>query len=167
MAGLGDPIIRSFQNLLGRDKAGRDVEDLDIAAWLIWSCGPDSKAAKEAARIMAAFYIPAMPQSQVERHGIDYESLKPISDAFGAGDVAKALELTTPELGEKLSIAGTPEECADILNSDIIPTGVNHIVASVTDPYLVEHFSQKELSGVPDVQGQLKLIHEKVMPAVN
>ena len=151
----------------GAAKAGRNADDLDIGAWLIWSCGPDSKAAKEAARIMAAFYIPAMPQSQVERHGIDYESLKPITEAFGAGDVAKALELTTPELGDQLSVAGTPDECVEKLKKNIIPAGVNHIICSVTDPYLVKHFSGAELSNVPDVQGQLRIIHDEVIPAFN
>jgi 5,10-methylenetetrahydromethanopterin reductase len=151
----------------GARRAGRNFEDLDIGAWLIWTCGPDSKAAKEAARIMAAFYIPAMPKNQVERHGIEYESLQPISDAFAGGDVAKALELTTPELGEKLSVAGTPEECIQKLRDNIIPTGINHVIASVTDPFLVKHFSGHDLANVPDVPGQLRLIHDEVMPAFN
>jgi 5,10-methylenetetrahydromethanopterin reductase len=151
----------------GAKKAGRKWEDLDIGAWLIWSCGPDSMAAKEAARIMAAFYIPAMPKSQVERHGIEFASLQPISDAFASGDVARALELTTPELGDKLSVSGTPEECVEKLKNDIIPTGINHVIASVTDPFLVKHFSGEELDNVPDVRGQLRLIHDEVMPAFN
>ena len=151
----------------GAKKAGRNAEDLDIGAWLIWACGPDSKAAKEAARIMAAFYIPAMPKSQVERHGIEYESLQPITDAFASGDVNRALELTTPELGDALSVSGTPEECVEKLKTNIIPTGINHVIASVTDPFLVKHFTGKELEGVPDVKGQLQLIHDEVIPAFN
>jgi 5,10-methylenetetrahydromethanopterin reductase len=151
----------------GAAKAGRNPDDLDIGAWLIWSCGPDSKAAKEAARIMAAFYIPAMPKSQVERHGIEYESLQPISDAFASGDVNRALELTTPELGDTLSVSGTPEECVEKLKANVIPAGVNHIIASVTDPYLVKHFTGQDLAGVPDVKGQLQLIHDDVIPAFN
>ncbi|MBA3290434.1 MAG: LLM class flavin-dependent oxidoreductase [Actinobacteria bacterium] len=151
----------------GATKAGRNPDDLDIGAWLIWACGPDSKAAKEAARIMAAFYIPAMPKSQVERHGIEYESLQPITDAFASGDVNRALELTTPELGDTLSVSGTPEECVEKLKSNVIPAGINHVIASVTDPYLVNHFTGKELDNVPDVKGQLKLIHDEVIPAFN
>jgi 5,10-methylenetetrahydromethanopterin reductase len=151
----------------GAQKAGRNWEELDIGAWLIWSVSEDSAAAKEAARIMAAFYIPAMPKNQVERHAIEFETLQPITEAFAAGDVEKALELTTPELAEKLSVAGTPEECADKLKSDILPPGINHVICSVTDPYLVKHFTGKVVENVPDVVGQLRLIHEQVMPAVN
>ena len=94
----------------GAAKAGRNVDDLDIGAWLVMSVMEDSAAAKETARIMAAFYLSAMPEQQLNRHGISGADLKPIFDAFGAGDVPKALELTTPELGEKFSVAGTPDE---------------------------------------------------------
>jgi len=151
----------------GAEKAGKDWKDLDIGAWVIMTVGQDSKAAKEAARIMAAFYIPAMPQNQIERHGLDYAELQPITEAFGAGDVKKALELTTPEVAEKLSVAGTPEECVDKLNNDILPAGVNHIIAAVTDPFLVKVFSGEDVANVPDVKGQLHLIHDEVMPALN
>jgi 5,10-methylenetetrahydromethanopterin reductase len=151
----------------GAASAGRNWEDLDIGAWVIWSCGPDSKAAKEAARIMAAFYIPAMPKSQLERHGLSFDDMQPITDAFVAGDVPKALDLVTPELGDMLSVAGTPEECVAKLKNDIIPPGINHVICSVTDAFLVKHFSGRDLEGVPDVQGQLKLIHDEVMPAFN
>jgi 5,10-methylenetetrahydromethanopterin reductase len=114
---------------------------------------------------MAAFYIPAMPKSQIERHGLDFEELQPISQAFAAGDVPKALELVSPELGDRLSVAGTPEECVDKLRNDIIPAGINHVICSVTDGFLVKHFSGRELANVPDVRGQLHLIHDEVVPA--
>jgi 5,10-methylenetetrahydromethanopterin reductase len=149
----------------GAQKAARNWEDLDIGAWLIWSCGRDSKAAKEAARIMAAFYIPAMPKAQIERHGLDYDELQPISEAFASGDVPKALGLVSSELGDKLSVAGTPEECVDKLKNNVISVGMNHVICSVTDPFLVKHFSGQELDNVPDVRGQLQLIHDEVVPA--
>ena len=62
-----------------------------------------------------------MPQSQVERHGIEYASLQPIFDAFASGDVPKAIELTT-ELVDKLSVAGT-QEVVHQLKTDILSTG--------------------------------------------
>ena len=75
---------------------------------MVTSISNDSAAAKQAARIVVAFYIPAMPPEQIERHGIDPDSLQPIFDAFNAGDVEKAVELTTTELTEKLSMSGSP-----------------------------------------------------------
>ena len=151
----------------GAEAAGRNVEDLDLGAWIVTVVGDDSAAAKEAARIIVAFYIPSMPKSQVERHGIEYESLQPIFDAFAAGDVPKAIELTTPELGEKLSVAGNPEEVVAKLKTDILPTGINHVIACITDPFLVKFFAQMDVANVPDVKGQLRLIADKVIPELN
>lgn len=151
----------------GAERAGRDWREMDLAAWVVWVCGEDSAAAKEVARIMVAFYLAAMPQSQVERHGIEFSSLQPIFDAFAQGDVQKAVDLTSPELGEKLSISGTPEECVAKLKSEILPTGINHIVAAITDPYLVNAFTGRQIENCPDSAGQLQLIADRVMPALN
>jgi 5,10-methylenetetrahydromethanopterin reductase len=115
---------------------------------------------------MVAFYLSSMPANLLARHGIDRDDLTPIIDALGAGQIDRAIELTTPELADKLSISGTPEECVAKLKTDILPTGVNHIIAAITDPMLVKLFSGKEIAGVPDVQGQLRLIAEKVMPEI-
>lgn len=151
---------------IGAEKAGRDWRELDLAAWLVVATSEDSAAAKETARIMVAFYLASMPETQLKRHGITSDDLKPIFDAFGAGDVQKALDLTSPELGEMFSIAGTPEECVDKLQRDILSTGINHIVAAVVDPYLVKAFTGRDIEGCPDSFGQLELLHDRVMPAL-
>src|SRR2546425_91235 len=147
-AGHNGPVRLPFEfdPVTAGAKAGRDWRELDLAAWVVWVVSEDAKAAKEPARIMVAFYLGAMPASQVERHGIKYESLQPIFEAFGAGDVQKAVDLTSPEIGEKLSIAGTPEECVAKLKQDILPTGINHIVAAITDPYLVTAFTGRTIA---------------------
>ena len=150
----------------GAERAGRDWRELDLGAWVVWACGEDSAAAKETARIMVAFYLASMPERQLARHGITPADLKPIFDAFAAGDVQKALDLTSPELGEKLSIAGTPEECVAKLQRDILPTGINHVIAAIVDPYLVKAFTGREIANCPDTPGQLRLIRDRVMPAL-
>lgn len=151
---------------LGAEKAGRDWRELDLAAWVVWVCGEDSAAAKEVARIMVAFYLSAMPESQLARHGIGTADLAPIFEAFGEGDVEKAVNLTSPELGDLLSISGTPEECVAKLQENILPTGINHIVAAITDPYLVNAFTGRTIEDCPDAAGQLQLIADRVMPAL-
>ena len=67
--------------------------------------------------------------------------------------------------GEKLPV-GKPRDPQPehYQTREILPTEVNHIIAAVTDPMMVKAFSGKEIEGVPDVQGQLRLIHDKVMP---
>jgi 5,10-methylenetetrahydromethanopterin reductase len=149
---------------IGAERAGRDWRELDIGAWVAFAVAPDSAEAKRAARIMVAFYISSMPKEQIERHGIDPSSLQPIVDALGQGDIEAALELTSPEVAEKLSIAGTPEECITKIKRDIEPTGVNHMILALTDPKLVKTFTGKDVD-VPEIQGQLQLVRDEVMPA--
>jgi alkanesulfonate monooxygenase SsuD/methylene tetrahydromethanopterin reductase-like flavin-dependent oxidoreductase (luciferase family) len=149
---------------IGAERAGRDWRELDIGAWVVFVVGPDSSAAKLAAQTIGAFYIPAMPSEQLARHGISSEDVRPIMEAFGAGDVQGAIDAMTPELAAKLSIAGTPEEVVAKIERDIAPTGVNHMVLAITDPHLVKVFTGRDID-VPDVDTQLRLVHDQVMPA--
>jgi 5,10-methylenetetrahydromethanopterin reductase len=148
----------------GAERAGREWSSLDLGANVLTAIGTDSNATKEAARVITAFYIPSMPQQLIERHGIDYESVRPIVEAFGSGDVGRALELTSPEVGEKLSIAGTPEEWVEKIGTDVLPSGFNHLIVAIADPYLVKSWSGMSIEGLPDTRTQLRLIEERVIP---
>ena len=149
---------------IGAERAGKDWTTLDFGAWVVVAVGRDGAAAKDAARSMVGIYASSMPAEQLERHGIDAAQLKPIIDAIGSGDLAKGIELTTPELAEKLSFAGTPEEVTAKIKA-IEPTGVNHLIAAITDASIVKTFTGRELPGVATVEEQLQLIHDEVMPA--
>jgi 5,10-methylenetetrahydromethanopterin reductase len=150
---------------IGAERGGRDAGELDLGAWMVTSIAEDGAAARAAARVVVAFYIPAMPREQIERHGIDPDSLQPIMDAFNVGDVERAIELTTLELTEKLSLSGSPDEWVERIRDEVIPTGFEHLICAPIDPYLVEAWSGRKIGGVPDQQGQLRLIHDRVMPA--
>jgi 5,10-methylenetetrahydromethanopterin reductase len=149
----------------GAEKAGRSLDDLDVGAWCVTVVGEDSAAAKHAARLLVAFYISSMPAEQLARHGIDAAELQPVVDALGAGDIKGAYEAFTPDYVEKLSLAGTPEEVVEKIKSDIEPAGVNHMIFALSDPHLVKFFTNEDVADVPDIQGQLKLVAERVMPA--
>src|SRR5919112_898066 len=148
----------------GAEKAGKDWTELDFGAWVVVSVGRDSAAAKDAARSMVGIYASSMPAEQLERNGVDPDSLKPIIEAIGAGDLAKGIELTTPEIAEKLSFSGTPEEVTAKIK-EIEPAGVNHLIAAITDASLVKAFTGRELPGVATVDEQLQMLHDEVMPA--
>jgi 5,10-methylenetetrahydromethanopterin reductase len=149
----------------GAERAGRDAADLDLGAWCVTVVSENSEAAKHAARILVAFYISSMPPEQLARHGIEAEELAPVVEALGAGDVAKAVQLFEPHYAEKLSLAGTPEEVVEKIQSDIQPAGINHMILALSDAGLVKLFSGEEVPDVPDINGQLRLVAERVMPA--
>jgi 5,10-methylenetetrahydromethanopterin reductase len=148
----------------GAEKAGKDWTTLDFGAWVVVAVGRDSAAAKDAARSMVGIYASSMPAEQLERNGVDPASLKPIIDAIAGGDLAKGVELTTPEIADKLSFSGTPDEVIAKLKA-IEPAGVNHLIAAITDASLVKAFTGRELPGVATVDEQLRLLHDEVMPA--
>jgi 5,10-methylenetetrahydromethanopterin reductase len=150
---------------IGTDRAGRNFDDFDLGAWVVTVVSDDSAAAKRAARILVAFYISSMPPEQLARHGIDAEELQPVVDALGAGDIPKAVELFRPEDAEKLSLAGTPEECVEKIRTNMQPAGVNHMILGLADAALVKTSSGEDGPNVPDINGQLKLVAERVMPA--
>ena len=149
----------------GADKAGRSFDDLDVGAWVVTVVSDDSAAAKHAARLLVAFYISSMPPEQLARHGIDAAELAPVVEALGAGDIKRAYEQFTPDYVEKLSLAGTPEEVVEKIKTDIQPAGVNHMILALSDAGLVKLFSGEEVQNVPDINGQLRLVAERVAPA--
>jgi 5,10-methylenetetrahydromethanopterin reductase len=150
---------------IGAERAGRDWQSLDIGAWVVFATGPDSAAAKDAARSMVGIYASSMPEEQLRRNGVEPGELKPVIEAIAAGDLARGIELTTPEVAERLSVAGTPEECLDKIRREIAPAGVNHVICALTDRTLVKAFTGRDLPDVADVDTQLRLIHERIMPA--
>lgn len=149
----------------GAERGGRDWRSLDIGAWVVFAVGENSAAAKEAARSMVGLYASSMPAEQLERNDVDPKSVEPIVEALGAGDMGRAIELTTTEIAEKLSVAGTPEECVAKMKKEIEPAGVNHMILAITDASLVKALMGRELDNVADVKSQLRLVHDEVMPA--
>ena len=150
---------------IGAERAGKNVQDLDLGAWIVFSVAEDSAKAKDAARSMVGLYASSMPADQLRRNGVEPEEVAPIIEAIGAGDMAKGIELTTPDLAERLSVAGTPEECVEKMQTQIAAAGVNHMILAITDASLVKALMGREIEGVPDVDTQLQLIHDRVMPA--
>lgn len=148
---------------IGAQRAGKDVADLDIGAWVVFATGEDSAVAKDAARSMVGLYASAMPDEQLVRNGIDPADMKPIISALGAGDLAGSIDATSAEIGDTLSVSGTPEECVAKLK-EIEAAGVNHMILAVTDATLVKTFMGRDIEGVADVDTQLRLIADKIMP---
>jgi 5,10-methylenetetrahydromethanopterin reductase len=148
---------------IGAQRAGKNVADLDIGAWVVFATGEDSAVAKDAARSMVGLYASAMPDEQLVRNGVSPDDMKPIISALGAGDLAGSIDATSPQIGDTLSISGTPDECVAKLK-EIEAAGVNHMILAVTDATLVKTFMGRDIEGVADVDTQLRLIAEKIMP---
>ena len=148
----------------GAERAGKDPNDLDFAAWVVTAVGRDSAAAKQAARSMVGIYASSMPKELLERNGVDPAEVTPIVEAMNEGELAKSIELTSPELADKLSFSGTPEEVTDKIKAQLDGTGVNHYIAAITDADIVKAFTGQSVEGVATVDEQLRLLADEVMP---
>jgi 5,10-methylenetetrahydromethanopterin reductase len=139
----------------GAERAGKNPDDLDFAAWVVTAVGRDSAAAKQAARSMVGIYASSMPHEQLERNGVDPASLAPIIEAIGAGALAKGVEPTSPELAEKLSISGTPEQVTSKIKAELEGTGVNHFIAAITDAMVGDLHTEHSTPPAPGAADQV------------
>jgi 5,10-methylenetetrahydromethanopterin reductase len=151
----------------GAARVGRRLDrSFDLCASVLGAISTDPAAAKEAARVAAAFYLSAMAPALIERHGIAFDQVRPAVEAFGRGEVGRALEMTTAEIGERLSIAGTPRDWIDRIRADFLPYGYNHLALGLVDPDLVERWSGRRVDGLLSLAGQLELFAAEVAPVL-
>jgi 5,10-methylenetetrahydromethanopterin reductase len=149
----------------GAERAGRNPDALQMGAYCVTAVADNSAAAKEAARAVVAGWLPSYPDSLIARHGIDPDEVAPIVAAFAQGNVDEALRRTTPAIGEAFTVAGTPEECAERIRTDLVEPGIDHILLAVVDPTVVEAFTGARPVGLPDARDQLRLIHDRLFPS--
>ena len=148
----------------GAERAGRDADRLDIGDSLLGAIAPDADVARRAGRILAAFYIPSMPPALLGRHGIDPDEVAPVNEAFAAGDIERALDLTPDAIADRIVVAGTPEDWIEWLSRNYAPAGLNHALLSFTDPFTLKTWADLEVEGLPDLVEQVRLFGERVIP---
>lgn len=151
---------------LGAERAGRDVASLDLCASLTVAVADDGEAARRAARLKAAFYLPSMPPALIERHGVPFSAVEPINAAFARGDVAEALRLTPDELADRFCIAGTPEEVAGRIREVVMPAGFGHVAVALADAAIPRAWAGIDIPGLPTLSEQVRLVGERVIPLV-
>jgi len=150
----------------GAARAGRNLDErFDFCASILGAISLDGAAAREGAGVAAAFYISSMPPELVERHGIAFGDVRPVVEAFQRGDIDGALARVPPDVGDRLSLAGTPDEWVERIRRDFLPNGYNHIALALADPFLVESGTGRPPDRLPSLEEQLRLIHEHVLPA--
>jgi 5,10-methylenetetrahydromethanopterin reductase len=143
---------------IGAEKAGRDVEELDLGATLIASCGTDRESGRRGARELLGRYlvnkarnIRGSGDALFEAAGLSPSELLPVVEAIEKGGNAVIPDVVTDEIMDKTKvIAGTPEEVVDLI-IEHREAGCRHV--------------QLELWG-DNRDEQIRLIGEKVLPHV-
>jgi 5,10-methylenetetrahydromethanopterin reductase len=93
----------------GAARAGRSLDGFDLAACVWWSVAPTRRAAEDALRYLAAYYGPSLRAETLAPIGLTPDDFAPIRAAWQAGDMARAMDLLTPEMFH-LAIYGSPDE---------------------------------------------------------
>ncbi len=133
----------------GVTKAGRSLEDLDIAACIWCSISEDRQAAEDMLREKVAYYGHAMSPLIWERLGLTRADFDPIEQAsMVENDLEKAKRLVTPSM-LNIGIVGTVEDLIPRLDR-LRDAGVKHL--SFGPPL------------GPNLDEAIKIIGEKILP---
>lgn len=116
------PLIRE-----GAKKAGRDPEEVEIAAYTSFSADKNGDKAANEAKIVVAFIVAGSPETVLSRHGIKPEVAAAVSGAIARGDFGSALGAVSDEMINAFSVSGTPDDCRARVE-DLLATGVTQIV---------------------------------------
>src|SRR5437867_4256910 len=79
---------------IGVEKGGRNRSTLSLGARLLGTISSNGDSARNVARKIGAFYLPALGDEAAVKHGIDPSRLVPIREAFQRGDIKGAIEMT-------------------------------------------------------------------------
>jgi 5,10-methylenetetrahydromethanopterin reductase len=149
---------------IGAERAGKDWTTLDFGAWVAARRGPRLRRRQGRGPQHVGIYASSMPVELLQRNGGRTGRAAADHDAMGAGDLARAVELTTPALVEKLSFRRHTGRDHREDQADRAGRG-QPLVAAITDASIVKTFTGREIPGVATVTEQLQLLHDEVMPA--
>lgn len=117
----------AIQNLMiGAERSGRKLRDIDIVCNIACSISEDSKAVKKAIkpRIMRSLTKPMRGELMFQQDKEKLKQLALMREALQRGDIDGALKNFSDEMVEMVSIAGKPEECKKRLE-EYRTSGVN------------------------------------------
>ncbi len=112
----------------GVTKAGKDLEELDIAAYTSFSIAKDEKKATKAVVPVVAYIVAGCPETVLQKHGVSAETAGAIRKAIIGGKWKEAFAYITDELVEAFSICGTPEAVVEKIGK-LVKAGTTQVVA--------------------------------------
>jgi len=98
---------------IGAQKAGRNLSQIDVAAFLICSVSEDSRAAKHATRELVAILLtrPSRAELMLEKEDLDENALSLMKRELQKGNMKQASTYVTEAMIDSVTISGTPQEC--------------------------------------------------------
>ena len=124
-----EPAVKALKE--GASGAGRDISDIDVAAYTSFSIDKKRDKAIKKARIVAGAIATGSPDFVLERHGIDKETADAIKEMVAKQDFPAMKEGGVPDhVVEAFSISGTPDDCVEKIET-LGKVGVTQIVTGM------------------------------------
>jgi len=122
--------VENAMTFIGRgiEKAGKELNDLNISAYTSFSVASSYDKASKAVVPVVAYIVAGSPEIILERHEIRAEVANKIREAIVHRRWKEAFSPVNTEMVEAFSICGTPETCVDKIHR-LLKAGVNQIVA--------------------------------------
>ena len=133
----------------GLSRAGRKLDDFDVAAYLLISVDNDEKAAVNAAKRFVAQKLPTRHSDMLRHAGVTQAEVSAVRERVAMLGPDKAAATIADDLVRKVAIAGTPDQVAQGLRA-FLGTGLKLPIAW-------------EIVG-PDRRRSLDLLARAVMP---
>ncbi|MGN6720328.1 MAG: LLM class flavin-dependent oxidoreductase [Candidatus Binatia bacterium] len=133
----------------GLSRAGRKLDDFDLAAYLLISVDNDEKAALNAAKRFVAQKLPTRHSDMPRHAGVTAAEIGAVRESIEKLGLLKAAAAIDEDVVRKVTIAGTPDQVAEGLRA-FIGTGLKSPIAW-------------EIMG-PDRRRSLDLLAREVMP---
>jgi 5,10-methylenetetrahydromethanopterin reductase len=96
---------------------------------------------------MVGIYASSMPAEQLERNGIDPHRAQADHRRHRRRRSRQGHRTDVLQPAERLSVSGSPAECAAKIRAEIAPAGVNHMILAITDRSLVTAFTGMDIDG--------------------
>ncbi len=112
----------------GADAAGRNVKDIDVAAYTCFSIDADPEKAYAATKPVVAFIIAGASDILLERHGVSQENKKEIAGAVSKGDFIGLNTIVTDRMADRFAVVGNYDECFSKVK-ELQKAGVTQLVA--------------------------------------
>jgi 5,10-methylenetetrahydromethanopterin reductase len=94
----------------GLSRAGRKLDDFDVAAYLLISVDSDETAALNAAKRFLAQKLPSRHSEMLRHAGVNAAEMSAVRESIEKHGVMKAAALIHEDLVRKVTIAGTPDQ---------------------------------------------------------
>ena len=139
----------------GADRAGRSLDDFDIACGFPTIVTPDDSGIEQIKGqvMMFATAKSSSPEYASSFAAAGYD-VAPIQERVDAGDVDGALGLVSDEMADALTIAGSPDHVrrriAEYRDTGLTTIGLNPSPPDVWFPLYQGHFPDSALAKVPE-----------------